>query len=184
MADTFDAEELSTRTVELKKQTDDLSRSITSAFASGIAGGKRFESVLKDIGLRMSEVGLKMAMKPVENAISGLLGNLSDQTGPSDGGGLGDMLGSLLKFEKGGVVGAPTYFPAGGGLGLMGEAGPEAILPLARGPDGALGVRTGGGGGGGVTVNISTPDADSFRRSEAQVSAALARAVARGRRSG
>jgi hypothetical protein len=34
-----------------------------------------------------------------------------------------------------------------------------------------------------IVMNISTPDAESFRRSEAQVSASLARAVARGQRS-
>jgi phage-related minor tail protein len=64
----------------------------------------------------------------------------------------------------------------------MGEAGAEAIMPLARGPDGRLGVSAGGGAPTLVTVNIATPDAESFKRSEAQVSAALARAVARGRR--
>ena len=89
-----------------------------------------------------------------------------------------------MPFAQGGVVGAPSYFPLGRGLGVMGEKGAEAVMPLARGPDGRLGVRSGGGGGRpmSVTVNVSTPDADSFRRSEAQVSAALSRAVARGQR--
>jgi phage-related minor tail protein len=66
----------------------------------------------------------------------------------------------------------------------MGERGAEAIMPLARGPDGRLGVRAGGGQARplNVVVQVSTPDAESFRRSEAQVSAAIARAVARGRR--
>ena len=65
----------------------------------------------------------------------------------------------------------------------MGEAGPEAVMPLSRGADGRLGVAAGGGARpASVTVNIATPDADSFRRSQAQVSAALARAVARGQR--
>ncbi len=91
--------------------------------------------------------------------------------------------GMVMPFAQGGVVGAPTYFPLGRGLGLMGERGAEAVMPLARGPDGRLGVRSGGGGRPtSVTVNVTTPDADSFRRSEAQVSAALARAVARGQR--
>ncbi|MDF2811928.1 MAG: phage tail tape measure protein, partial [Microvirga sp.] len=92
--------------------------------------------------------------------------------------------GQVMPFAQGGVVSAPSYFPLGRGLGVMGEKGAEAVMPLARGPDGRLGVRSGGGGGRpmSVTVNVSTPDADSFRRSEAQVSAALARAVARGQR--
>ncbi len=55
-------------------------------------------------------------------------------------------------------------------------------MPLARGPDGRLGVQGGGGRPVTVQVTIATPDAESFRRSEAQVSAALARAVARGQR--
>jgi phage-related minor tail protein len=64
----------------------------------------------------------------------------------------------------------------------MGEAGPEAIMPLTRGPDGRLGVaaRGSGGGGGPVVVNISTPDVAGFQRSRGQVSAQLARAVRRG----
>jgi phage-related minor tail protein len=64
----------------------------------------------------------------------------------------------------------------------MSERGAEAVMPLARGPDGRLGVRSQAGRPVSVTVNIATPDAESFRRSEAQVSAALARAVARGQR--
>jgi hypothetical protein len=91
--------------------------------------------------------------------------------------------GMVMPFAKGGVVGAPSYFPLGRGLGLMGEKGAEAVMPLARGPDGRLGVQAGGAARpASITVNISTPDAESFRRSEAQVSAALARAVARGQR--
>jgi phage-related minor tail protein len=70
-----------------------------------------------------------------------------------------------------------------GGVGLMGEAGPEAIVPLARGADGKLGIRAGGGGGNvSVTMNISTPDAASFRRSQSQVAAEMSRAIQRGRR--
>ena len=84
----------------------------------------------------------------------------------------------------GGVINAPTYFPHGDNVGVMGEAGAEAILPLARGADGRLGVATAGGGhdAPAVVVNITTPDIQSFQRSQSQVSAALARAVARGRR--
>jgi phage-related minor tail protein len=179
------AETATRRMRDLKKESDAVASSITAAFASGVVQGKRFEDVLKGIGLRLSEFGLKLALKPLENAIGGFLGNLSNSTGDAGGAGFGDVFGKLFKFEKGGVVSAPTYFGAGGSLGLMGEAGAEAILPLARGADGALGVRTEGSGRPtSVTVNVTTPDAESFRRSEAQVAAALARAVARGRRAG
>jgi phage-related minor tail protein len=82
------------------------------------------------------------------------------------------------------VIGAPTYFPMqGGGLGLAGEAGPEAIMPLMRGADGRLGVAMSGGAPATVNVTIATPDAASFRRSEAYITGQIARAVARGQRS-
>ena len=91
--------------------------------------------------------------------------------------------GRVTPFASGGVVAAPTYFPMAGGTGLMGEAGPEAIMPLTRGADGRLGVAAGGGARPvSVNVTIATPDPGAFRRSEAQVSASLARAVARGQR--
>jgi phage-related minor tail protein len=68
-------------------------------------------------------------------------------------------------------------------MGLMGEAGPEAIMPLARGPDGKLGVRGAGGGGTvHVTMNVSTPDTEGFRRSQSQIAAQMSRALARGQR--
>lgn len=61
--------------------------------------------------------------------------------------------GNLIPFANGGVVSSPTMFPMARGMGLMGEAGPEAIMPLQRGADGKLGVRAGGGGQGGVVIN-------------------------------
>jgi lambda family phage tail tape measure protein len=51
------------------------------------------------------------------------------------------------------IVSQPTVFPFAHGIGLMGEAGPEAIMPLKRGPDGNLGVRASGGSSN-VTVNV------------------------------
>jgi phage-related minor tail protein len=55
-------------------------------------------------------------------------------------------------------------------------------MPLTRGPDGRLGVATSGGGAPNVTVNIATPDAESFRRSDVYLTGLIARAVARGQR--
>lgn len=69
--------------------------------------------------------------------------------------------GGVQFFANGGaftnkIVNRPTKFAHGGGLGVMGEAGPEAIMPLARASNGKLGVMAiGGGGVGGMQVNIT-----------------------------
>ena len=61
----------------------------------------------------------------------------------------------IVPFAKGGIVNSPTLFPFAKGIGLMGEAGPEAIMPLRRGADGKLGVMAAGGGGDiNVVVNV------------------------------
>jgi phage-related minor tail protein len=71
----------------------------------------------------------------------------------------------------------------GSSFGLMGERGAEAILPLSRGPNGQLGIMAQNSQAPvAVTINISATDMDSFRKSEGQITSALARAVARGQR--
>ncbi len=64
----------------------------------------------------------------------------------------------VTAYATGGIVDRPTFFPmARGGTGLMGEAGPEAVLPLKRLPSGNLGVEAGGMGGAGGGISISSP---------------------------
>jgi len=157
---------------DVDRLSQSVGRSLGSALEGAAVRGRSLESVLGTLALRLSDIALKAALKPLEtgigNAVQGLIGSLT---------------GSVTPFANGGVVAAPTYFPMPNGLGLAGEAGTEAILPLAREADGALGVRSSADAAPvSVVVNIATPDAASFRQSEAQVSAALARAVARGRR--
>ncbi|WP_201312892.1 phage tail tape measure protein [Dyella sp. EPa41] len=60
---------------------------------------------------------------------------------------------SLSSFS-GQIVDRPTMFAFAKGAGVMGEAGPEAILPLTRGANGKLGVQAAGGGGGDVYVSV------------------------------
>lgn len=106
--------------------------------------------------------------------MSGAIESLFTATNPA--------LAGVRPFAKGGVLAAPSCFPMAGGLGLAGEAGPEAILPLRRGSDGRLGVAAADGGSVNVMVNVTAPDARSFLASEAEVSAMLLRAVRRGTR--
>lgn len=178
---------LGSLTQSLDRSAESLGKSITSAFAKGIVDGKRFEDVLRSIGRSITDTLLKSALKPLQTSLSSLLGSgVKGLTGLFSGGlGLGGGgTVPVAPFAEGGVIASPAYFPLGRGLGLMGERGSEAILPLSRGVDGRLGVRASGEARRplNVVVQVSTPDADSFRRSEAQVSAAIARAVARGGR--
>jgi phage-related minor tail protein len=177
---------------KLTKSADGFGKAISQAFTRGIADGKRFEDVLKSVALRFSDMTLKMALKPLEGLLSkgigallgGLAGGLGRGLSNEGASGLGTPPASFGVFADGGVIASPSYFSLGQStLGLAGEAGPEAILPLARGSDGRLGVAAGGAGPTpSVTVNITTPDAGSFRQSEVYLSGMLARAVARGQR--
>lgn len=69
----------------------------------------------------------------------GLLGGFLGISGFAKGGVFNN--GTVTAFANGGIVNGPTLFPHSGGVGLMGEAGREAIMPLKRGPNGALGVQ-------------------------------------------
>jgi len=61
--------------------------------------------------------------------------------------------GPGISAFSGTTVSKPTLFPFAKGVGMMGEAGAEAILPLKRGSDGKLGVTAGNGGGTPVVIN-------------------------------
>ncbi len=177
---------LGLRTRELAVGAGAFSRAMTSAFTASVVGGKQFDDVLKSLTLRLSDLAVRLAFKPLEKGIAGGIENLlSGLMGAGSGAGLSlaAASGAVKPFASGGVIGTPTYFPlTQGGVGLAGEAGPEAIMPLARGPDGKLGV-SGRGGGNSVTIQIATPDLESFRRSENYITGQIARAVSRGQRS-
>jgi len=162
--------ELGDSEVELERIEDlarGVSRSLSQAFRGAVVDGRSLNSVLAQVARGFADIALQAAFKPV---------------GPLVGGAVESLFNTVKPFAKGGVIAAPTFFPQGRGLGVAGEAGPEAILPLARGSDGRLGVAGGGGGAVSVTMNITASDARSFAASEAEVSAMLLRAVRRGSR--
>jgi phage-related minor tail protein len=178
---------LEARTAQLAISANGFASAMTRAFSQSVIGGKQFDDVLRSLGSRLSSLVVSAAFKPIASGItSGISGGLDKLFSGLGGGDVKAATGGIKPFAAGGVIGTPTYFPLmNGGMGLAGEAGPEAILPLTRGADGQLGVVSNGAGGGGpnVTIHISTPDAESFRRSETYIAGQIARAVARGQRS-
>jgi len=165
--------------------TNALSRSLSQAFVGATVGGRQFDDVLKSLALRMSSLAVSASFRPVAGVVSGGLEALfSGLFGTKPAMPVArNANGAIKPFAAGGVIGTPTYFPLmSGGTGLAGEAGPEAIVPLRRGPDGRLGIAAGGASSANVTINIATQDADSFRRSEVYLTGQIARAVTRGQR--
>ncbi len=162
-----------------------LGRNLKSAMDDLIFDGAKLSDVLGRVGRNMASTALGQALEPVQDAVSGALTTgvqsiVSGLFGFSKGGAF--VSGRVTPFAKGGVVDGPMTFPMRGGTGLMGEAGPEAIMPLSRGADGRLGVKASGGNSVHVTMNITSPDAESFKRSSSQVAAQMRRMIARGNR--
>ena len=170
------------------RDTSDATRALSGAFKSALGGA--FRAAAQD-GAKLSDVLKGVALDLSRSLANRAIGGLSSQLGTALGQGVASILpfskggvidsGSVRKFAQGGIVSGPTAFPLKGGTGLMGEAGPEAIMPLRRGADGRLGVAAASGGST-VNITINTPDAESFQRSRTQIAATLARAVDRGRR--
>jgi len=163
-----------------------LSGGLRKAFDGVVLDGMNLSDALDVLKNSMIRTAYSAAIKPVTDHFGGMLangvGSLVQGILPfADGGSFSQ--GRVMPFANGGVVSGPTMFPMRGGTGLMGEAGPEAIMPLARGADGKLGVRTQGGGRAvNVVMNISTPDVQGFRRSQGQIAAQMSRALGRGNR--
>ena len=173
----------------LNDSTKDFGRVFSSTISRAITTGKGFEDTLRSIGQRFADLALNQALKPLENIFGNVLGSLVGSLGggttiPAFAQGGIFQNQSVVPFANGGIVSSPTPFNFGQRLGVMGEAGPEAIMPLKRGSDGKLGVAAGGSSGNSMNVvfNVTSNDASSFRRSEGQITAMLARAVSRGQR--
>jgi phage-related minor tail protein len=163
-----------------------LSRGLRGALRGAVVQGDSLSESLRRLATTMVNTAFSDAVRPVTDQVGGLLAQ-----------GVGALVGGILPFAKGGsfahgrvmpfasggVVSGPVSFAMRGGrTGLMGEAGPEAILPLSRGTDGRLGVRAQGGGMVNVVMNVNTPDIEGFRRSQGQIAAQIGRVIGRGAR--
>jgi len=108
----------------------------------------------QDLGDALRNIAKSIAGSVLQKLIGGWIGGLFADGAAFQG-------GRVIPFAKGGIVNKPTIFPMARGMGLMGEAGPEAVMPLKRGSDGKLGVE-GGGGTTNITVHINAIEPQSF----------------------
>lgn len=145
------------------------SRQISQTFADFVVTGTAsFEDLANSFVSTFVQIAAQeLIVAPIVGAFSSALtggsGGLLSALFSAQGNAFSN--GNVVPFASGGVIGGPTMFP----LGIAGEAGPEAILPLTRTQSGDLGVATTGGGGVTVIMNITTPNADSFRQSRRQI---------------
>ena len=122
-------------------------KGMEDALVKFVTTGKlNFRNLANSIIADMARIVIQQTITaPFTNFISGLFKN-------ADGNAF--VNGKVEKYAYGGVVKKPTLFPMANGIGLMGEAGAEAILPLRRGTNGKLGVQSTGGGFGNIVVNV------------------------------
>lgn len=161
--------------VETKRMKDafEFAKSTTKSFftdiRSGLAEGKTLWESFGDAAMNVLD---KVIDKLLDNLVDAIFTVNKTASGGGAGGGIGGLIGGLFgwlfnakgnafgkngvtAFANGGaftnsVVSQPTAFTYanGGAFGVMGEAGPEAIMPLSRGSDGSLGVRVTDAGSG------------------------------------
>ncbi len=164
----------------LREQFSSATASTMNTLGDAIGGmvtGARtsFRDLTASIMADLAKIAMRMAMM---NLLSGAMGTYTNAQfgggmGPQDGmgGNIANLFqanggawsGGVQMFAAGGaftnsVVNSPTAFAHAGGLGVMGEAGPEAIMPLTRGANGKLGVvahGVGSSGAGNVVININ-----------------------------
>lgn len=184
--------------VQAKREMIQFAHEMSEAFTDSIADilyqVDTLEGAFRSLYIELSKMALqKMALTPLSNFLTGALSSVGGSFfgGASTGGAaIASADGNIFShghrvhaFANGGIIDRPTTFGlAGGDIGLAGEAGPEvAIAPLSRTRSGRLGVDVTGMAGGGtnnvVNINITTRDADSFRRSMPQIRAEMQAAM-------
>lgn len=153
-----------------KRNAEEFGQTVAASFEDAVFNARNFQEGLENVLRTMVRVIFnQLVTQQLAAGIAGLFPTASAK---------GNVFhqGSLVPFAYGGIVTGPTTFPMSGGKrGLMGEAGPEAIMPLGRNAKGELGVK---GGGNTYILNVTAQDAASFRRySQKQMAADLARAT-------
>jgi hypothetical protein len=162
---------------QIQSVADTMKSAMSDAFMSMVEGTKSFKDSVKD----MARAVIKQLFDIL--VVQRIVGSFDVASGTGSGivgaimgmfanGGAFNKGQQITAYANGGVVNQPTVFPMANGAGLMGEAGPEAIMPLKRGKNGKLGVQMEGNAGGNVTVqnhfHISANGDESVKRIIAQ----------------
>ena len=164
---------------ENRKQQEDLADFVANSMGDALMSIVDGTMTVKDAFKSMASDIIKELYRVlvVEQMVQSIKGFLSPTPVPNANGNAFSN-GSIQAYANGGVVGGPTYFPMSGGkTGLMGEAGPEAIMPLKRGANGKLGVQMEGGGQSVVvnqSFNFSANGDDSVKKIIAQAAPQIA----------
>lgn len=137
---------------------------IGSAFEGLVLKGKSLGDTVRSLSQSLSSIAFRAAFKPLEQGIGNMLSGALSGGATLSPAAATNPLAAL--FSSSGSIGAPSSFPL------------ESL---------AAGITTGAGAAVGsapnVTFNVTATDAESFKRSEAQISSLLSRAVAQGQRS-
>lgn len=119
----------------------DFAHAISTAFEEAAISGKNLGEVMLSLGRTIEQIILRIAFtKPLESFIEDIFTGFNPFDLLFGAKGLAFEAGEAIPFARGGMVDRPHAFP----VGVMGEAGPEAIVPLRRLPSGDLGVQAAG----------------------------------------
>ena len=173
---------------QMEQLADTMENSMERAFMSIVDGTKTASQAFKDMARQIiAELFRVLVVQQLVGQFreggGGILGALAGGIGSRSANGNVFAGGNVVPFANGGVVTRPSLFPMSGGqTGLMGEAGPEAIMPLKRGRDGKLGVSAEGSGS--VVqhfhFNLAANGDDSVKRIVAQAAPQIVEAAKAG----
>jgi hypothetical protein len=143
--------EVNTEAGKLSQAATQMQSSFGAAFVDMVTGAKSAQDAVASLLQDLAKMLANQAFQSLLGAGgSGIFAGIGKVLGFASGGALNG--GRVQAFAAGGIVNGPTVFPMANGAGLMGEAGPEAIMPLTR-IGGKLGVRAAGGGGSVVNID-------------------------------
>lgn len=167
-AQTAATAEAAKKAAESQKQWNN---QLTSAFKDAIMHSKNLGDALSNLANRVQDM---LVNKALDSLLGGMFASMKFAKGAAF------SAGGVTAFASGGVVNSPTMFPMRGGMGMMGEAGAEAIMPLTRTSSGDLGVKAVGAGtvvNTSININVTGGTKEQNEDAGKRVSAAVRQAI-------